>query len=202
MVARGAGAPQTGSPLQPLIGLLLLASLAFAGTAGPALAQVDGPYAANASSNTARTAQPPTVLVRFGDHRGFSRAVFDWPREVGYQVEAAAGVVRIRFAAAARVDGTEIRRMTPITIATIGAEVVAGATLVRLTTPPDSKIRHFRHGTKIVVDVLVPGRSLRDVALAGDAVAAAPLSKAPARRRLSNAPPGITTQIANNYHIY
>ena len=28
-----------------------------------------------------------TVEVRFGDHAGYSRTVFDWPGKVGYRVE-------------------------------------------------------------------------------------------------------------------
>jgi hypothetical protein len=107
-------------------GLALLAMLA----AAPALAQ-------------------PRVGLRVGDHPGHGRIVFDWPSETGYRVEERDGRAVLRFAAPAAFDLAAARR-PPRNVRGIAEEGEA----VVVTLAPGARLRHFRLGNRIVLDVL------------------------------------------------
>jgi len=89
------------------------------------------------------------VGVRVGDHPGHGRIVFDWPRETAYRVEEAEGRVTLRFGGPAEFDLSATRR---------GARnlrgVEANGDAVTLTLAPGARLRHFRLGTRVVVDLL------------------------------------------------
>ncbi|MCZ6484032.1 MAG: hypothetical protein O6757_12455 [Alphaproteobacteria bacterium] len=101
------------------------------------------------------------LKVRFGDHQGFSRLVFDWSRNVGYRITKKAGIIIIRFDRPARVDVAALNTARPkylagISAANIGAKNGKGELVVRLTVQETARMRHFRAGTRVVVDILKP----------------------------------------------
>lgn len=135
---------------------------AFAGlllAAGPAFAQ---------------GAEAPRIPVRVGDHPGHGRIVFDWPAVVGYEIHDTDGVVRLSFAAPGVPDLARIVR-PPRNVAAIAAS--NGGVEIRLQ--PGARLRHFRLGTRIVLDVVDPpaaeeGRPAAATARPAPTAAAAP----------------------------
>lgn len=91
------------------------------------------------------------VRVRFGDHPGFSRVVFDWPEAAGYEISARADAIDVTFARAADFDLSAFR--------TIGARAIRGVVTlddgrtVRLLLKGGGLGKHFKAGGKVVVDV-------------------------------------------------
>ena len=101
------------------------------------------------------------LKVRFGDHEGFSRLVFDWSRNVGYRITKEAGTIIIRFDRPARVDVTALNAVRPKYLAAIsaannGAKNGKGELVVTLAVQETARMRHFRVGTRVVVDILKP----------------------------------------------
>ena len=91
------------------------------------------------------------VKARFGDHPEFSRVVFDWVTPVEYSIAEAQGEVRISFAALAKIDKSLLRRVGSRLITDLTTVIGKGTTEVRLKTLPNTRIGHFRVGTKVVV---------------------------------------------------
>ncbi len=94
----------------------------------------------------------PLVPVRGGDHPGHGRVVFDWPQATPYRLEEpAAGRVMLRFAEPAEFDLAMVRR---------GVRNLAGIEAAgqdaTLATRPGVRVRHFRLGGRVVVDLLDP----------------------------------------------
>ncbi len=98
----------------------------------------------------------PRVKVRFGDHPGYSRIVFDWPAAVGYSVTTRAGKVIIRFDRAARLnfDGFDFEQPDYIRTARQGKG--AKGTVAELAIPKGAGIRHFRSGSRVAIDITAP----------------------------------------------
>jgi hypothetical protein len=121
------------------------------------------------------------VGVRVGDHAGHGRIVFDWPAETTYRVEEQEGRVVLRFARPGAIDLATVRR-PPRNTRSLAEEDGA----VVLTLAPGARLRHFRLGNRVVVDVLDPP--------AGAAAAAPPravqqaAAPPPAPRRAPPAP--------------
>ncbi len=123
----------------------------------------------------------PAVATRFGRHSNFTRLVFDWNSNVGYRVKNENGDVTLRFSRAAdiRFKPADVRAARGIASATATAEA-GNITLVHLDV--DGRIRHFRDGLKVVVDVF-------DSPVAPGQVAVAPPTKAPATTPRPPTPP-------------
>lgn len=125
------------------------------------------------TSTSAGAAPEPAAMqvgVRVGEHPTYTRVVFDWPSNVDYALQDGDGRTRIRFArpaefvvpagsvaGAPRVSGLET------------APAKDGASQVVLVH--DGRLRHFRDGFKVVIDVLDAPRT-----------AAAPSEPKPERR--------------------
>jgi pilus assembly protein CpaC len=90
------------------------------------------------------------VRVRVGDHGERARVVFDWPRPTTYRVEEAeTGRVLLHFGRSAEFD---LSRAAMPGRHLHGIEVVEGRTAA-LATSPGARVRHFRLGGRVVVDV-------------------------------------------------
>lgn len=96
--------------------------------------------------------------VRVGEHEGYSRVVFDWPREVGYSVDQAGGTAAITFDQPASPDLGSLRARPPRFIEGAESSLDGGRLKVTLRVPAASQIKHFRSGPKVVVDVMAPAR--------------------------------------------
>jgi len=91
------------------------------------------------------------VGVRTGDHPGFGRIVFDWTAAPRYQVEQQGDRVLLRFPSHDAIDLGGARRLPRNLLAVHRAD---GA--IELTLRPGSRIRHFRNGPKVALDVMDP----------------------------------------------
>lgn len=114
---------------------------------------------------TASTKEPPTapsakggetVPVRVGDHDEFSRLVFDWTRNVGYDVAKQGEVVTVTFSRAARIDDGALKANLPLFLSGVESQAGGGKTVVTLFAPKEARVRHFTSGPKVVVDILNP----------------------------------------------
>lgn len=134
----------------------------------------------------------PEIKLRTGSYEKFTRLVFDWPRNVSYQVYPGAGKMSIRFAAQARADVSVIARFSPAWVKNASWRLDGQSTLVEFDTDSDSGYHHFRDGNKIVLDVLAPKTDVAAYAPPGTAkptatkmdatkMSAAPVSKAQAQ---------------------
>lgn len=130
------------------------------------------------------------VGVRVGDHEGHGRVVFDWPVETPYRVEEQGGRVALRFEQEGAIDLTAIRR-PPRNVRSLGEEDGA----VVLQVAPGARLRHFRLGNRIVVDVLDPsteGPPIRPRPAAQAEAATAPPPRSPAPVAQAVPPPAQT----------
>ncbi len=112
--------------------------------------------AASAETATAPPADRPNVPVHIGYHRGYDRVVFDWQSPVDYTVTRKGDTVELRFTSAANVDLADLNAH-PSKLVGAGRVTVDGKkTRVSFAIDPSLRLRHFRSGTKVVFDVLVP----------------------------------------------
>jgi tetratricopeptide (TPR) repeat protein len=114
-------------------------------------------------SATAPLGAAEQVPVRGGLHEGYGRIVFDWPRQVDYQARIEAGRLVLTFGEAADFEGPLMRNgLAGYAAAPQAAEDGRG---LALPLTGSFGLKHFRIGTKVVVD-------LQQAAAAEPAVAA------------------------------
>jgi tetratricopeptide (TPR) repeat protein len=101
-------------------------------------------------------AEAPSIRVRSGEHEGYSRLVFDWPRKVGYRIDRDGGTATVSFDRRARVDLRRLRRRLPKFIRGLESRVTDGGLEVTLKMAETSRVRDFVSGSKVVVDVMAP----------------------------------------------
>ncbi|MGF1591697.1 MAG: hypothetical protein ACFCUW_00380 [Kiloniellaceae bacterium] len=103
-----------------------------------------------------RAAEP--VTVRAGLHEDYGRIVFDWPREVDYDARIEAGRLVVSFGEAAAFEGSVLRDGLKGYAAAAQASEDGRSLALPLSGAYDMK--HFRLGTKVVIDLqqaAVPG---------------------------------------------
>ncbi len=139
----------------------------------------------------------PLVRVRFGEHRGFSRMVFDWPRRVAYEVERTSGGTTITFGRPAPVDLGALSAKPSQYIRDVDSQVKDGRLIITLVVPETSRLRHFIAGSRVVVDVLAPS----ETETAATAPAPAPTGAAsvgegapPGDKAETSAPSGVASE--------
>ncbi len=147
------------------------------------------PGDARQPSAAPRAAAPkgPRVRVRSGEHKGFSRMVFDWPRKVAYAVERTGGGATITFGRPARVDIGALGAKPAKYIRGVVSRVKDGRLIVTLAVPETSRLRHFVSGSRVVVDVLAPSETEN----AAQAPASAPAGASPGDHGEASAPSGV-----------
>ena len=96
----------------------------------------------------------PTIRVRGGEHADYSRIVFDWSSSVGYDVEQDGGRIRIVFDVPANADFTRAAPANLSRVDTLRQTEEPGGMVVTVAVPSDSRLRHFRSGPKVVLDIL------------------------------------------------
>ncbi len=121
----------------------------------------------------------PRVALRAGSHADHGRLVFDWPAPVPYTAETRDGQLVLRFDAPGRIDLQAARRLPRNVLA---VEQADGAIVVQVAA--GARIRDFRLGNRIVVDVLdaPPARA------EARAPRAAPPAAAPPQAKSADAP--------------
>ncbi|MDB5377146.1 MAG: hypothetical protein JWR00_1592 [Rubritepida sp.] len=123
---------------------------------------------------SASAAAQDRIGVRTGDHPGFGRIVFDWTAAPRYQVEQQGDRVLLRFPDNDAIDLAGARRLARNLLAVSRAD---GA--IELTLRPGARIRHFRNGPKVALDIMDPSEN---VAAAERRPAARETAAAPMRR--------------------
>lgn len=126
----------------------LVASRPQAAPAKPA-AKPERPAAA---ADAAPPAEAAAVGLRFGEHAGYRRVVFDWRASVPYALSEQGGTARLRFARAAKLDVARLARELPDLSPRLEQE--AGATVLLFALPAGTRLHDFRSGNSIVLDVL------------------------------------------------
>ena len=102
----------------------------------------------------ARPSAGPLVSVRGGDHPGFGRVVFGWRLPVGYTVSRAGDVVIVSFDRAADFDLARFNARLPKYVHAARSEGHGIGSRVTLLIDPEGRLRHFRAGTTVVLDVI------------------------------------------------
>lgn len=134
----------------------------------------------------ALAASAPALAVRSGEHAGFGRLVFDWTRNVEYSVAQEGNRVTVRFNQPAKIDYAVLAGRLPKPISSAEPAVADGGVGVLLTLDAESRLRHFRSGTRVVLDVLDPAG-----AASAKATSAAPKTASTDSRAAKNAPAGM-----------
>ncbi|HEU0163158.1 MAG TPA: hypothetical protein VFQ69_12230 [Rhizomicrobium sp.] len=161
-----------------------LADTGFTGTM-PDLKPLPKPVAAPLD-----VASLPELKLRAGSYAKFTRLVFDWPRNVNYQVFPGAGKMTVRFSALARADVSVIARFAPAWVKNAAWRIDGSTTIFEFETDSDSGYHHFRDGTKVVLDVLAPKTDGADYVPPGNArptVTAMPKANTPAAKPAASA---------------
>jgi hypothetical protein len=117
------------------------------------------------------------IIVRQGEHPGFIRFAFDWPRKTEYSIERRDGQVVVSFERAAEIDLAAALKELPTGLVRIAArdEDVAR---VYLTMAEGSTLRDFRLGSTVVLDILQPAKITKEAAPIRLPALAAPETKA------------------------
>ena len=111
--------------------------------------------------------------VRTGIHPGYTRVVFDWTTDVDFTVDKNGDVATIAFSKSATPDLSGINARPPRWIRAANARGDNDRLIVDIEVAADARLRHFRSGTKAVIDVLGAGPArAAESAPAADAEAA------------------------------
>ena len=94
------------------------------------------------------------VRVRSGRHPGFSRIVFDWTRFVDYRVLRDGEQARVIFSRSDPIDLSRLEAEPPRFVRWVKSTIEGKRATVTFGLASDARLRSFRQGTKIVIDVL------------------------------------------------
>ncbi len=98
----------------------------------------------------------PEIKLRTGAYEKFTRLVFDWPKDISYQLYPGAGKMTIRFNAPARVDVSALARFSPPWVKNASWRLDGATTIVEFETDSDSGYHDFKDGSHIALDILAP----------------------------------------------
>lgn len=96
------------------------------------------------------------VKVRFGEHPGFDRLVFDWPAPVGVELQDGADRVRLNFDRAGDMNLSRLRSDPPPGVRGVITESGPKGTSVVISIAPGAKLRLLKNGNAAVLDILRP----------------------------------------------
>ncbi|HZH27257.1 MAG TPA: hypothetical protein VEY95_08750 [Azospirillaceae bacterium] len=169
------------------------------------LGTVPGPQAQPASAPAPTGTQPaarnlPNLPVRTGLHDGYTRLLFNWKDRTDYHVTRDGNIVTVTFPRAAKVDSSHVDLVKPQRIHGLAPQLSGDQLSVKVTVPADARVRDFRVGNSVVLDVLDAHPSSAAPAQAaasapqGQPMAqgpAAPAQPAPAAQPASSQPAGV-----------
>lgn len=90
--------------------------------------------------------------VRFGNHPTFDRMVFDWREPTEYRVDLKAGSAVIVFDRTAKLDEQAVKAGLAKLSSQADIDNDGQKLVLKLTLPEQMQVRHFRSGTKVVLD--------------------------------------------------
>lgn len=118
-------------------------------------AAIEQPAARGAPAD-AGVAAVPTIPVSTGQHRGFSRIVFDWDRPVGYRIERTVDGATVVFDRPAEIDARNFDRRYLKYLRGGDSQRSDSETRINLRISTESGVRDQRDGRKVVIDILAP----------------------------------------------
>jgi len=98
----------------------------------------------------------PEIKLRTGAYEKFTRLVFDWPKDVSYQVYPGAGKLTVRFNTPARIDVSALARFAPPWVKNASWRIDGASTVVEFDTDSDSGYHDFKDGSHVALDILAP----------------------------------------------
>ena len=101
-------------------------------------------------------ASGPSVKIRTGAHEGYTRVVFDWPEQVKYSLVREGTNAALSFGRPARIDMAPLQGRLPKFISGASQNNTEDGVTVTLQVPELSRLRDFRSGPKVVLDILAP----------------------------------------------
>jgi hypothetical protein len=110
--------------------------------------------AAKPIASQSAAASQPLVRVRVGVHPGYNRLVFDWTVGVPYHVVEKPSRATIYFERPATLDLSRYWDDPPPMIKRVTSQRENSGLVVHIEISEGARVRHFRHGTKVVIDVL------------------------------------------------
>src|SRR5690242_8212534 len=134
-----------------------------------------------------RGASATDLPVRFGNHPGFDRMVFDWREPTEYRVDLKSGTAVIVFDRTAEIDEGALNASLAKLSSKAAVETDGQKLVLKLSLPEQVQLRHFRSGTKVVVDFT---RSSEQPPPAQQAVQTAQAPQVPRELRPEPAKPG------------
>ncbi len=109
---------------------------------------------AAAPQPTASAGSTKAINVRVGRHENHTRVVFDWTQNVTYQVKRDGDQAVVTFNKPDAIAISRLTRAIPPRMTSASFTQTAGGSRVVLGLGADTRIRHFRSGTKVVIDIL------------------------------------------------
>jgi len=154
------------------------------GSSGTMVAPTAEVKPVRAARSSAQATNARSLGVRVGQHKTFTRLVFDWPEVVPYSLTETDRSVSVTFARNARIDLPRLRRRLKGGLANPKASDADGRLKFEIEKPAGRKVRHFLVGPKVVLDFKASGPANRQIAASprrrsGKALATA--SRAPAK---------------------
>ena len=97
----------------------------------------------------------PSIRVRAGVHSTYTRVVFDWLSDVAYEVSKTGDKVTVQFNRPASFGISRNLASGALSrIGSVSGGTGAGGALVSIAVDNTSRVRHFRNGQSVVVDIL------------------------------------------------
>ena len=98
----------------------------------------------------------PEIKLRTGAYEKFTRLVFDWPKDVSYQVFSGAGKMTVKFDTPVRADVSALARFAPPWVKNATWRIDGQSTIFEFDTDSDSGYHDFKDGKRVVLDILAP----------------------------------------------
>jgi hypothetical protein len=125
------------------------------------------------------------IVARHGDHGTFLRVAIDWPSKIGYRLSRDGERVEITFTQPGDIDLNRVQRNLPKDLVRIAA-VNDGVARIYLTMAPGARLRDFRLGRTVVLDVMRPTKQ----------TASAPALRLPDKAQTATREPSTAQQAA------
>src|SRR5688572_30015615 len=101
------------------------------------------------------TTTPGKVVARHGDHGTFVRVAIDWPSRIDYRVSRDGDRIEVAFSRPGAIDLKRARADLPKDLLQIEA-VDGEVARIYLTLAPGARLRDFRLGRTVVLDIMRP----------------------------------------------
>lgn len=174
LVPRETGVPTGASPQMPSSDRKTVAQKSSAPAPG------NDPQSEQSVTQTANAASLPRVKTRYGRHKGFRRIVFEWPRSIEYRLTRKSNGATFYFSRPGQYDISRFSDTIRRAGITISQVPDARNLAVKIDYPPNRRLRHYRSGGIVVIDIFDEPKAKSETRGAKAKTAA---SKSPKRKK-------------------